>query len=155
MIAWLVYTNIGPVLSRPSAICQYMDKSSYRNLTLLYSRYVIWYQTIVLTGVFIYCWLALVTFASFCLVVFCFVCFIVHHIMRIWLLFLICAGLINLKAMTVSIFHSTNITMILRWDSNIAMFVFTSHFWLILLFAFVFGVLFFQTILLPCQATCD
>ena len=45
----------------------------------------------VLTGVFPYCWLTLVTFASLCVVVFCFV-LLFHHIMSIWLLLLICVG---------------------------------------------------------------
>ena len=92
-----------------------MDKSSYRYSILLYSRYVIWYQTIVLTGVFLCCWPALVTFASFCLVVFCFVLLYSFTISCAygccscsW--YLLETGLINLKATTVSIFHSTNIT---------------------------------------------
>ena len=64
MIALVVYTNIGLVPSRPQSICQYMDKSSYRNSTLFYSRYLIWYQTIVLTGIF----LLLVCACYFCFV---------------------------------------------------------------------------------------
>ena len=89
-----------------------MDKSSYRYSTLLYSRYVIWYQTIVLTGVFLCCWPALVTFASFCLVVFCFVLlysFTISCAYGCCSWYVLEAGLINLKATTVSIFHSTNI----------------------------------------------
>ena len=45
-----------------------MDKSSYRNSTLFFSRYHIWYQTIVLTGVF----LLLVCACYFCFVSFLF-----------------------------------------------------------------------------------
>ena len=110
MTAWLVYTNIGLVPSQSWAFCQYMDKSSYRNSTLLYSRYVIWHQTIVLTGVFLYCWFALVTFASFCLVMFCFV---LHFRLTVSCAYGYCswyvldAGPISLKATTVSLLYAT------------------------------------------------
>ena len=95
-----------------------MDKSSYRHSTLLYSRYVIWYQTVVLTGVFLCCWPALVTFASFCLAVFCFVLlysFTISCAYGCCSWYVLEAGLINLKATTVSIFHSTIITPPIRW----------------------------------------